>query len=313
LITYKKSGVNIDAGNELVRRIRCLAPRIGHFSGVYPFHGKSLVATCDGVGTKLKIAFLSNRHDTIGIDLVAMSANDLLCMGAKPLFFLDYFACGKLNVKTAENVVRGILKGCRLSGMELLGGETAEMPGFYKSGEYDLAGFAVGTIDKKTSLKMRSVRPGILLIGLPSSGLHSNGFSLVRKVFSERELRKRAKEFLSPTRIYVRKILTTLLKFPGAITGISHITGGGFLDNIPRILPEYLFASIRNNSWRIPDLFIEIQRRARLNQMQMFRILNMGIGMVLAVKKNEAESLSRTLKAPIIGKIQEGPRKVIIK
>src|SRR3989339_2137276 len=191
-ITYKQAGVNIDAGNELVKRIKKMAPGIGGFSGLFPLAGTkySLASSTDGVGTKLKLAFLLNKHDTVGIDLVAMNVNDLICCGAKPLFFLDYFACGKLDVKQAKNVICGIKKGCDIAGCSLIGGETAEMPGFYPPGEYDLAGFSVGSLDKGKEITGRSIKPGDVVIGIPSSGPHSNGYSLIRKVFTDKELKK---------------------------------------------------------------------------------------------------------------------------
>src|SRR3954469_2336614 len=210
MITYKKAGVDIDAGEALVDRIKKMSPLIGGFAGMVPlgngYKEPMLVGCTDGVGTKLKIAFLADRHDTVGIDLVAMNVNDLLCCGAKPLFFLDYFACGKLDVGVAEKVIKGIVEGCRQSGCALLGGETAEMPGFYQPGEYDLAGFAVGSVDRSRVIDGKTVRPGDVILGLPSSGIHSNGYSLVRKLFSDKELARRWKEFLEPTTIYVKAL-----------------------------------------------------------------------------------------------------------
>src|SRR3982751_2875763 len=206
MMTYKKAGVDIDAGDALVDRIKKMSPLIGGFAGMVPlgagYKQPMLVGCTDGVGTKLKIAFLANKHDTVGIDLVAMNVNDLLCCRAKPLFFLDYFACGKLDVGVEEKVIKGIVEGCRQSECVLLGGETAEMPGFYQPGEYDLAGFAVGAVDKKNVIDGRTVKAGDIVLGLPSSGIHSNGYSLVRKLFSEKELKQRWKEFLAPTVIY---------------------------------------------------------------------------------------------------------------
>ena len=197
-----------------------------------------LVGCTDGVGTKLKIAFLADKHDTVGIDLVAMNVNDLLCCGAKPLFFLDYFACGKLDVGVAEKVIKGIVEGCRQSECVLLGGETAEMPGFYKPGEYDLAGFAVGAVDKKNVIDGKTVREGDVVLGLPSSGVHSNGYSLVRKLFKEKELARRWKEFLAPTIIYVKAVRPVIQQANNPLKALAHITGGGFIENIPRVVPE---------------------------------------------------------------------------
>src|SRR3989339_735017 len=225
MITYKKPGVAIDAGNELVRRIKKKLPKIGGFGGLFPLPDTkyNLVSSTDGVGTKLKLAFLLNKHDTVGIDLVAMNVNDIICCGAKPLFFLDYFACGKLDVGLAEKVISGIKKGCDISGCALIGGETAEMPGFYPPGEYDLAGFSVGSLEKGKEITGRSIKPGDVVIGIPSSGPHSNGYSLIRKVFTDKELKKYGAQLLAPTRIYVKEILA-LLKTKSAknVTGIAH-------------------------------------------------------------------------------------------
>ena len=238
MMTYKDAGVDVDAGNALVDRIKKMSPVIGGFAGLFPMpkgHKQPMLVGCtDGVGTKLKIAFLADRHDTVGIDLVAMNVNDLLCCGARSLFFLDYFACGKLDVDVAEKVIKGIVEGCRQSECQLLGGETAEMPGFYQPGEYDLAGFAVGVVDKAKIIDGRTIRPGDVVLGLPSSGIHSNGYSLVRKVFSEKELTKRWKEFLEPTKIYHQTLKPLLKSSRSVVKGMAHITGGGFIDNIPR-------------------------------------------------------------------------------
>lgn len=315
MITYKKSGVDVDAGNALVDRIKKMSPAIGGFAGLFPLpKGMSepmLVGCTDGVGTKLKIAFLADKHDTVGIDLVAMNVNDLLCCGAKPLFFLDYFACGKLHVDTAEKVVKGIVEGCRQSSCQLLGGETAEMPGFYEDGEYDLAGFATGVVEKSKVIDGSTIRAGDIVLGVPSSGLHSNGYSLVRKVFSEKELTKRWKEFLTPTTIYTAA-LTPLIKSPKRlIKGMAHITGGGFIDNIPRVLPKGLQVRITDRSWPVPELFHEIQTKAKLPDAEMYRTLNMGIGLVLVVAPENVEQIENVLK-PIypIGVVEEGSKEI---
>ncbi len=289
MTTYKQAGVDIAKSNLFVQRIKKLAPVIGGFSGLYPLDKNHyLSASTDGVGTKLKLAFLLNKHDTVGIDLVAMNVNDIICCGAKPLFFLDYFACSKLDLKVAEQIIKGINEGCRQAGCILLGGETAEMPGFYQEGEYDLAGFTVGLVEKNKVIDGSKIKPGDLIIGLPSSGLHSNGFSLVRKVFSEKELIKFGKEFLTPTRIYVKEILSLITHYPSPITairGISHITGGGFYDNIPRILPKNCQARIYKNSWQVPKIFNRIQKKGKIPEKEMFHTFNMGIGMVIIVHK----------------------------
>lgn len=314
MITYKKAGVDVDAGNALVKRIKKLSPTIGGFAGLFPFPAGGmkepmLVGCTDGVGTKLKIAFLADRHETIGIDLVAMNVNDLLCCGGRPLFFLDYFACGKLKVDVAEAVIKGIVEGCRQSECQLLGGETAEMPGFYKAGEYDLAGFAVGVVDKSRVLDGRDIRPGDRVLGVPSSGLHSNGYSLVRKVFSERELAKRWKEFLAPTTIYWRALKPLVNRDRPLMKAMAHITGGGFIDNIPRVVPKGLQVRITGRTWPIPKLFHEIQSRAKLPDEEMFRTLNMGIGLALVVSPSHVAEVEELL-CPVypIGVIEEGSK-----
>ena len=315
-ITYAKSGVNIDAGNELVKRIKKDLPKIGGFGGLFPLAGTNLqlVSSTDGVGTKLTLAFLINKHDTVGIDLVAMNVNDIICVGARPLFFLDYFACGKLNVDRAEDVIKGIRKGCDQAGCALIGGETAEMPGFYPAGEYDLAGFSVGVIEKGKEITGRNIRPGDVLLGLPSSGPHSNGYSLIRKVFSKAELVKYGKELLAPTRIYVKEVLAAVKKFNGKkeeITGIAHITGGSFYDKIGRVLPENCHVVIRKDSWKVPGVFRLIQEKGKISDKEIYRTLNMGIGLVLIVRKGSAEKVRRFMKgAKIIGCIEKGARGV---
>jgi phosphoribosylformylglycinamidine cyclo-ligase len=317
-ITYKSAGVNIDAGNDLVERLKKKLPKIGGFGGLFPINGTryNLVSSTDGVGTKLKLAFLFNKHDTIGIDLVAMNVNDLICVGAKPLFFLDYFACGKLNVSQAEEVIKGIAKGCELSGSSLIGGETAEMPGFYKDGEYDLAGFSVGIIEKGKQINGKKIKPGNVVIGLPSSGLHSNGYSLVRKAFSDAELKIYSKQLLAPTKIYVKEVLAALSKFNSneqCIVGIAHITGGSFYDKIERILPENVRVVIEKKSWKVPEIFKLVQEKGKVPQDDIYRTLNMGIGMVLIVHCDAALQVKKFFKgAKVIGYIKKGNRGVEI-
>ncbi len=313
MITYKKAGVDVEAGDDLVNRIKKMSPLIGGFAGLYPlpkgYKEPQLVGCTDGVGTKLKIAFLTGHHDTVGIDLVAMNVNDLICCGAKPLFFLDYFACGKLNVDVAEQVVKGIVNGCEQSSCVLLGGETAEMPGFYKPGEYDLAGFATGVVDKSKVINGKKVRPGDILLGIPSSGLHSNGYSLVRKLFSDTELKNRWKEFLEPTKIYVKMMQPLINRAKPVLKAVSHITGEGFIGNIPRVLPRGVQARITRNSWPVPELFKEIQQRAGLPDDEMFNTLNMGIGLVLVVSPKDVSVIENQLETVYrIGVIESGSK-----
>ncbi|MBI5573441.1 MAG: phosphoribosylformylglycinamidine cyclo-ligase [Elusimicrobia bacterium] len=312
-MTYKKSGVDVDKANELVNWIKKISPKIGGFSGLFPIDKKRFIsASCDGVGTKLKIAQILNKHDTIGIDLVAMNVNDIICCGAKPLFFLDYFACGKLDIKIAKDVIKGIKVGCEQAGCELLGGETAEMPGFYKPGEYDLAGFAVGIADKKNIIDGSKIKNGDLLVGLPSSGLHSNGFSLVRKVFSEKEIKKFGTELLKPTRIYVKDFYSLLSTPYSLLTGVCHITGGGFYDNIVRVLPENGKAIIHKDSWLVPEIFRTIQQKGKISETEMYRTFNMGIGMILIVRSPKSKVQKILKDAVIIGEIVKGKKGVEI-
>ncbi|CAN1175708.1 Phosphoribosylformylglycinamidine cyclo-ligase, chloroplastic/mitochondrial, partial [Linum perenne] len=292
-LTYKEAGVDIDAGSELVKRIAKMAPGIGGFGGLFPLGDSYLVAGTDGVGTKLKLAFETGIHDTIGVDLVAMSVNDIVTSGAKPLFFLDYFATSRLDVDLAEKVIRGIVDGCQQSDCTLLGGETAEMPDFYAEGEYDLSGFAVGIVSKDSVIDGKNIVAGDVLIGLPSSGVHSNGFSLVRRVLAKSGLSLNDKlpgnsitlgeALMAPTVIYVKQVLDIISK--GGVKGIAHITGGGFTDNIPRVFPKGLGAAIYNNSWEIPPVFEWIQEAGKIEDAEMRRTFNMGIGMVLVVTK----------------------------
>ena len=335
---YKKAGVDIDAGNEFVRRIRALVRStfrpevltdIGGFGGLFRFDPKKykdpvLVSGTDGVGTKLKIASLLGRHDTVGIDLVAMCVNDVAVCGAEPLFFLDYLAVGKLAVGQAETIIAGIVEGCRQAGCALIGGETAEMPGFYPDGEYDLAGFAVGVIERERLIDGSRVRPGDVVIGLASTGLHSNGYSLARRVLLE-QAKMTLKEqvpgqsetlgeiLLRPTRIYVRTI--RVLVEAGEIRAIAHITGGGLTENLPRVLPEGCQAVITRKAWTPPPIFGLIQSRGHVGDDEMFRVFNMGAGLVLVVPPDRADTVLRSAeaqgdKAFRIGMIEKGERGV---
>jgi len=315
-LSYKDAGVDIDAGDALVERIKPLARKtlrdgvlagIGGFGALFEvpkrYREPVLVSGTDGVGTKLKLAFEWAMHDTVGIDLVAMSVNDVLVQGAEPLFFLDYFACGKLDVDTAAAVVGGIATGCELSGCALIGGETAEMPGMYPAGEYDLAGFAVGVVEKSKILTGQDVKPGDVVLGLGSSGVHSNGFSLVRKCI------ERAGEALpatldgqpfrqavmAPTRLYVKSVLAALAAHP--IKALAHITGGGLLENIPRVLPDGLAAHLVKGSWPQSELFAWLQRTAAIDDLEMNRTFNNGIGMVVVIGVEQAEACADHLRA----------------
>ena len=312
--TYRQAGVDIEAGNEFVRRITPLVrstfrPEVltdlGGFGGLFRFQADRyadpvLVSGTDGVGTKLKIAFLMDRHDTVGVDLVAMCVNDVAVSGAEPLFFLDYLATGKLSVSKAEAIVRGIAEGCRQAGCALIGGETAEMPSFYAEGEYDLAGFTVGVVDRPKLIDGRDIAPGDVLIGLASSGLHSNGYSLVRRVLLDEcglKMDSRLPELaqplgetlLTPTRIYAKQILALAREF--SIKGMAHITGGGITDNLPRVLPKGCRARIRRGAWPVPVIFGAIQERGRVDRDEMYRVFNMGIGLILIVPPSAAEGV----------------------
>ncbi|PAT40218.1 phosphoribosylformylglycinamidine cyclo-ligase [Vandammella animalimorsus] len=315
-LTYKDAGVDIDAGDALVDRIKPLARKtlregvlggIGGFGALFEVPKKYqepvLVSGTDGVGTKLKLAFEWNMHESVGIDLVAMSVNDVLVQGAEPLFFLDYFACGKLDVDTAAAVVGGIARGCELSGCALIGGETAEMPGMYPEGEYDLAGFAVGVVEKSKILDGKQIAAGDVVLGLASSGVHSNGFSLVRKCIdragSQLPATLDGKPFreavMAPTRLYVRSVLAALAQHP--IKGLAHITGGGLLENIPRILLDGLGAQLQAGSWPQSELFAWLQATAGIDDVEMNRTFNNGIGMVLVVAPEQAQAVAQTLQA----------------
>ncbi|KAI4370702.1 hypothetical protein MLD38_019023 [Melastoma candidum] len=315
-LTYKEAGVDIDAGSELVKRIAKMAPGIGGFGGLFPLGDSYLVAGTDGVGTKLKLAFETGIHDTIGIDLVAMSVNDIVTSGAKPLFFLDYFATSILNVDLAEKVIKGIVDGCKQADCALLGGETAEMPDFYSKGEYDISGFAVGIVKKDSVIDGKSIAPGDVLIGLPSSGVHSNGFSLVRRVLARSSLSLKdqlpggavtlGEALMAPTIIYVKQVLEIIAK--GGVKGIAHITGGGFTDNIPRVFPKGLGAAIFKDSWPIPPLFSWIQKVGNIEDAEMRRTFNMGIGMVLVVSPEASRRILQDPDTPAycIGEVVEG-------
>lgn len=318
-LTYKDAGVDIDAGAELVKRIAKMAPGIGGFGGLFPFGDSFLVAGTDGVGTKLKLAFETGIHDTIGVDLVAMSVNDIVTSGAKPLFFLDYFATSHLDVDLAEKVMKGIVDGCQQSDCVLLGGETAEMPDFYAEGEYDLSGFAVGVVKKDAVIDGKKISVGDVLIGLPSSGVHSNGFSLVRRVLAQSGLSLKdllpgnenesvtlGTALMAPTVIYVKQVLDMVSR--GGVKGIAHITGGGFTDNIPRIFPKGLGAVVNTNSWEVPSVFKWIQKSGRIEDSEMLRTFNMGIGMVIVANQEAASRIlsEGNTKAYLIGHVVEG-------
>ena len=317
-LTYRDAGVDIDAGDALVDRIKPLAARtmregvlagIGGFGAVFEvpkrYKEPVLVSGTDGVGTKLKLAFDWQRHDTVGIDLVAMSVNDILVQGAEPLFFLDYFACGKLSVDVAAQVVGGIAKGCELSGCALIGGETAEMPGMYPDGEYDLAGFAVGAAEKSALIDGKSIQPGDVVLGLASSGAHSNGYSLLRKILQRANARPE-QDFhgqplgdvvMAPTHLYVKPVLAVLKDFGKQIKGLAHITGGGLLDNVPRILQPGLQARLHRDAWQMPKLFSWLQEQGGVADTEMHRVFNCGIGMVAVVPAAQAGAISQALRA----------------
>jgi len=314
-LSYKAAGVDIDAGDALVERIKPFAKKtvregvlagLGGFGALFEvpkrYKEPVLVSGTDGVGTKLKLAFEWAMHDTVGIDLVAMSVNDVLVQGAEPLFFLDYFACGKLDVDTAAAVVAGVAKGCELSGCALIGGETAEMPGMYPAGEYDLAGFAVGAVEKSRILTGADVKVGDVVLGLASSGVHSNGFSLVRKCIERAGSSAPAlldgkpfrQAIMEPTRLYVKTVLTALAAHP--IKALAHITGGGLLENIPRVLPEGMAAHLVKGSWPQTELFAWLQATAGIDDTEMNRTFNNGIGMVVVIDAANATACATTLR-----------------
>ena len=338
-ISYKDSGVDVERGYEAVRLMKQYVQStyngnvlgdIGSFGGFYqmPKEVKNpvLVAGTDGVGTKLKYAFIANKHNTIGIDAVAMCVNDIVCQGARPLFFLDYFATGRLSPETVATVVSGVAEGCRQSGAALIGGETAEMPGFYPDGEYDIAGFAVGVVDKKKIINGKKIKVGDMLIGIKSSGIHSNGYSLVRKLFGEDKAQLEKFDsrlgarpidvLLTPTRIYVRSILSLIEKVE--VKGIAHITGGGFIENIPRIFPAGIGCEIWQRSYEVPAIFKLMQEKAGISDEQIYNTFNMGIGMVVCVSKRNVDKALAALRAMgeeccVIGKTIKGSGVKLIK
>ncbi len=315
-MTYRDAGVDIDAGDALVERIKPAAKRtmrpevlggIGGFGALFEISKKYrepvLVSGTDGVGTKLKLAFQLNRHDTVGQDLVAMSVNDILVQGAEPLFFLDYFACGKLDIGTAATVIEGIAKGCELSGCALIGGETAEMPDMYPAGEYDLAGFAVGAVEKSKIIDGKSIVPGDVVLGLASSGAHSNGYSLIRRIV-ERAKPDLAADFhgrpfadalIAPTRIYVKSMLKLMESV--TVKGMAHITGGGITGNVPRVLPDKVTAVLDKSAWTLPPLFQWLQAEGNVADEEMHRVFNCGIGMVVVLAQADGAKATELLTA----------------
>ena len=329
-LNYKSAGVNIDEADNFIRIIKPMVKRtarpevlggIGGFSGLFAPRLKGmkdpvLVSSTDGVGTKLLIADLQRKYDTVGIDLVAMSVDDIVVTGAEPLFFLDYIACGRLDKAMLAQVMKGVVRGCREAGCALVGGETAELPGLYDKEQWDLAGFCVGIVDRAKIVDGRSCRKGDAVIGLASSGLHSNGFSLVRKAFTEDELQGEiGEELLKPTRIYTKPILEVMKSV--RIKAMAHITGGGFTDNIPRVIPDGLNVVIKEGRWPIPPVFRLIQERGGVDEHELFRTLNMGIGMVVVVAARDADAAVALFgkmrqKAYVIGELVKGPHGVTI-
>jgi phosphoribosylformylglycinamidine cyclo-ligase len=320
-LSYRDAGVDIDAGDALVEAIKPFAKRtmrpevlagIGGFGALCEIPKKYkkpvLVSGTDGVGTKLKLAFALGRHDTVGIDLVAMSVNDILTSGAEPLFFLDYYVCERLEVRVAAEVIKGIAKGCELAGCALIGGETAEHPDAFPKDEYDLAGFAVGVVEKDRIIDGRSIRPGDAVLGLASSGPHSNGFSLIRKIL-QNETPKALQKLLEPTRIYVKPVLKLLESVP--VKGLAHITGGGVVGNVPRMLPKGTKAVIRKNAWPRPEVFQWLQKTGNVAEDEMWRVFNCGIGMVVVVPRDKMQAATKLLEREgervfEIGEVEKG-------
>ena len=329
---YARAGVDVDLGNRLKRGIQSLVRqthgpqvlgKIGGFGGL--FHASFprmrepvLVASVDGVGTKLKIAFAMDRHDTVGVDLVNHCINDIAVLGARPLFFLDYIGCERLEVRTFQQLLRGLSRACRSAGCALLGGETAQMPGIYRKGEYDLAGCIVGVVDRAKIVDGKNIKPGDVVLGLPSNGLHTNGYSLARKILFEK-MRLKPSSLLPGSTITVGEELLRMHKnyqpvlsklTPGMVKGLAHITGGGLVDNLPRILPSNCDAVIETKCWRVPSIFQVLQKNGSVDAGEMYQVFNMGIGMVAIVAERNARRAMSILKAKRIGRIERGTRKV---
>ncbi|MDD3274426.1 MAG: phosphoribosylformylglycinamidine cyclo-ligase [Candidatus Omnitrophica bacterium] len=330
-ITYKKSGVDINSASIFKSKIKPLVRRsfrpevladIGGFGSFFrldknKYRDPVLVSSSDGVGTKLVIAGIAGKHDTVGIDAVAMNVNDILCTGAESLFFLDYIAFSKVKESVLVDVVKGINRGCRQAGCSLVGGETAQMPGMYRQGEYDIAGFCVGVVERDKIINGSKINPEDTIIGIASSGLHSNGYSLVRKVFKPLELKRMSAQLLEPTRIYVLPVLELLRRYGSAVHGIAHITGGAFYDKIGRILPAGIDAFIEKGSWKVPEIFKLIQSKGGIEDLEMYHTLNMGIGMVLVVKKESVPGIMKKLsefklESWVIGETRQGSGQVKI-
>ena len=331
-ISYKDAGVDIEAGEQLINRIKPFANEtkrkesiggLGGFGSMFEipekFKKPVLVSGTDGVGTKLKLAFDLNKHETIGQDLVAMCVNDILVQGAEPLFFLDYYACGKLDVDTAATIIKGIAAGCLLANCSLVGGETAEMPGMYDDGEYDLAGFCVGAVEKNSIINGSKVKEGNLVLGLTSSGAHSNGYSLIRKIISHSKVdlnkdfygEKLSDVLMKPTKIYVKSILSLIEKIN--VHAMAHITGGGIMENLPRVLPIHLCAKINKNSWELPHLFQWLKDEANLDDTELYKTFNCGIGMAIIVDEKDAHEASNLLRelgeeVHTIGRIEQSDK-----
>lgn len=333
--TYKSAGVDIHSMDLFKKDIKSVARKsfrpevlkdIGGFGSFFrvpqgKYKQPVLVSSSDGVGTKLKIAFINDKHDTIGIDAVAMNVNDILCTGAEPLFFLDYIAFSALKQDTLSDIIKGINDGCIQSGCSLIGGETAQMPDMYQKGEYDLAGFCVGIVEQRDIIDGSAIEAGDVVIGLESNGIHSNGYSLVRKVLSKNELKRMSEELLKPTRIYVKSVLSLLESFNGSkrkvIKGIAHITGGAFYDKIARILPDNLDVKINKDSWIVPKIFRLIQNKGNIPDKEMYHTFNMGVGMVLVIKPQSVKDVFEKLwdfgvKSWLIGEVVGGEKKVTV-